>query len=272
MRNALKRFLLDVAVRRRMRSWRALLQNASRCDQAARICEPGRGKIIVLAPHMDDEVLGCGGTIVRHVQAGASVTVIFLTDGRHGSAANAALSEPQRSRRQRELIEIRKEEARCAGRILGVQTVLFLDAEDQKLHTDTVVIKRLRDALERQEPDLVYLPFFLERHVDHRAANDVLFAATSGTALDFECRGYEVWTPLFPNCIVWIDDAIELKKSALACYRSQLADMDYLHSGIGLSAYRASAMGSHAGRFAEAFHTLTLADYRRFHRAVCRLT
>jgi len=271
MKQAVKKLLLHAAAGRRLQRWRALLQNASRCDQAARICEPGGGKIAVLAPHMDDEVLGCGGTIVRHVRAGASVTVIFLTDGRHGSAANAALAEPERADKQRELVAIRKEEARRAGKLLGVQTVLFLDAEDQRLHADTLAVERLRDALERQEPDLVYLPFFLERHVDHRAANDVFFAATSGTTLDFECRGYEVWTPLFPNCLVRIDEAIELKRSALACYQSQLADMDYLHSGIGLSAYRSAAMGSHAGRFAEAFHAQRLADYRRFHRAVCRL-
>ena len=270
MKQAVKRLLLYAAAGRRLQRWRSLMQNAASCDQAADICEPGGGRIAVLAPHMDDEVLGCGGTIARHVRAGASVTVIFLTDGRHGSAANAALSEPERSRRQRELIETRKEEARRAGKILGVHALLFLDAEDQQLHGDTLAVERLRDALERQEPDLVYLPFFLERHVDHRAANEVLLAATSGTALDFECRGYEVWTPLFPNCVVRIDDVIELKRSALACYQSQLADMDYMHSGIGLSAYRSAAMGSHSGRFAEAFHTLRLADYRRFHRAVYR--
>jgi N-acetylglucosamine malate deacetylase 1 len=39
---------------------------------------------VVLAPHMDDEVLGCGGTMARQVAAGSDVTVIFLTDGRHG--------------------------------------------------------------------------------------------------------------------------------------------------------------------------------------------
>src|SRR5690348_6988030 len=49
--------------------------------------EPEAGKVVVLAPHMDDEIIGCGGTIARHAAAGASVTVVYLTDGRRGSAA-----------------------------------------------------------------------------------------------------------------------------------------------------------------------------------------
>ena len=124
--------------------------------------------------------------------------------------------------------------------------------------------------LERERPDLVYLPFFLESHVDHRAANDVLVEAAAGTGLDFECRGYEVWTPLFPNLVIEIDATIESKKRALGCYRSQLADMDYLHIGIGLNAYRSSAVGGKTARFVEAFYALPLSDYRRLHRFMRR--
>ena len=269
MKNWIKGRLLESAVRRRIRAWRALYENASSCDQPAVLCEPGGGCIVVLAPHMDDEVLGCGGTIARHVRAGASVTVIFLTDGRHGSMTNGVVGESERVRRQHELIAIRKQEAGRAGEVLGVHAVIFLDAEDRQLRSDIHAAGRLRDVLDSRRPNLVYLPFFLDRHPDHRAANDVLLTATAGTALDFECRGYEVWTPLFPNCLVRIDETIELKKSAMACYQSQLAEMDYLHHVLGLNAYRSSALGK-AVRFAEAFHALALADYRRLHQAVCR--
>jgi N-acetylglucosamine malate deacetylase 1 len=269
LKNIIKRLLLKLGIRRRTRAWGVLFQRGLRYEEPVVLTEPGGGRIAVLAPHMDDEVLGCGGTIARHVQAGASVTVIFLTDGRHGGISSGALPESERARRQQELIEIRKQEARRAGEILGVQSVIFLDAEDRQLGADASVAQRLRDALERWRPDIVYLPFFLDRHPDHRAANDVLLTATAGTALDFECRGYEVWTPLFPNRLVRIDDTMEIKRSAMACYQSQVREMDYLHYAIGLNAYRSSALGK-GGRFAEAFHALSLADYRRFHRAVCR--
>jgi LmbE family N-acetylglucosaminyl deacetylase len=247
---------------------RAFVRNSSIFTQQTEVYEPGDGKIVVLAPHMDDETLGCGGTIARHVKAGARVTVIFLTDGRYGGGSYAEMTAVERNRRLEEIIVVRKQEARCAGEILGVQSLMFLDAEDTRLSADRRVPTLLREILEREQPRCVYLPYFLDQHRDHRAANGVLLAAVAGTRLEFECRGYEVWTPLFPNCVVKIDVTIDSKKRALACYRSQLADTDYVHAAIGLNAHRSLALGGKAGLFAEAFHSLPVADYLRLYRAV----
>jgi LmbE family N-acetylglucosaminyl deacetylase len=255
---------------RRLQSLRALMRASVIHNQRPLVCQPQSGKVIVLAPHMDDEVLGCGGTIARHAQAGAEVSVIFLTDGRYGSGANAALTEPERSCRQRELIDIRKQEARRAGEILGVRSITFLDAEDGRLSCDSLLPKRLRAILERERPRIVYLPFFLENHVDHSAASEVLIAATAGTSHDFQCRCYEVWTPLFPNVVVEIDRTIDMKRCALACYKSQLAEMDYVHTGVGLNAYRSSAIGCKTALFVEAFYSVPLAEYRQLHRVLNR--
>ena len=226
--------------------------------------DPGRAKVIVLAPHMDDEVLGCGGTIARHAIAGSDVQVIFLTDGARGGGGmkspNGATITAQ------EVVSVRKAEAHQAAQVLGIGALTFLDAEDSRLSSDTHVSVRLREILVREKPEIVYLPFFMEAHPDHRAANTVLSAATHGTSLQFECRGYEVWTPLFANCAVRIDETIDVKRRALACYRSQLAETDYLHCINGLNAYRAMSFGTRAARFAEAFHALRLSDYLRLHR------
>ena len=257
--------------RRRIQSLRRLVSTGSIHTQPISVCRPESGKIAVLAPHMDDEVLGCGGTIAMHAKAGADVTVIFLTDGRYGGSAEAALPEAERYRGQLALVDIRKEEARCAGAILGVRNMLFLDAEDGRLRGDEHLPKRLRNVLQDERPDIVYLPSFLDNHPDHRAASDALLTAVRGAELDFECRDYEVWTPLFPNLVVEIDAMIELKKRALACYRSQLAHMDFLHTSIGLNAFRSSAVGCKEARFVEAFFGLPLAEFRRFHRAKSRV-
>jgi LmbE family N-acetylglucosaminyl deacetylase len=267
MKRTIKKVLLRIGSRPRLQPLRTLVRGTMLYDQAASLCEPGGGEIMVLAPHMDDEVLGCGGTIARHAQAGANVTVVFLTDGRYGGWVSTAGSKEGCILDRQEIVNIRKQEARRAGEILGVRRIIFLDAEDTRLRTDRLVAGRLRGVLEQERPDIVYLPFFLDRHEDHRAANDVLLAATAGSALNFECRGYEVWTPLFPNRLVKIDQTIELKKRALVSYQSQLAVVDYLHTGIGLNAYRSMALGTDACRFVEAFQALGLADYRRLHRA-----
>jgi N-acetylglucosamine malate deacetylase 1 len=255
MNEIIKNFVLKMPAARRLRSIRMMLRSGALYDQRASPCEPGAGAIVVLAPHMDDEVLGCGGTIARHVRAGAQVTVVFLTDGRYGGRVAGAAST--------DLVRVRKQEAKRAGDILSVSHIFFLDAEDSRLRADRLVPGKLREVLESARPDIVYLPFFLERHADHRAANDVLIAATKGTALDFECRGYEVSTPLFPNCLVNIDETIELKKRALACYQSQLAVLDYQHAVLGLNAYRSLPLAGDGCRYVEAFHALALTDYRR---------
>ena len=270
MKKLLKRLLHKAMAHERLRSVGALMRTAAIYSQPISLCEPESGKVVVLAPHMDDETLGCGGTIARHVRAGATVTTIFLTDGRHGSVMSPALSDTDRDLEEREVATTRKEEARQAGEILGVQTTIFLDAEDGRLESDPFVVRRLREALEQERPVIVYVPHFLERHPDHRAANDVLLEAVAGTGLDFECRGYEVWTPLFPNRAVSIDSTAELKRRALACYASQLAIVDYIHSGMGLSAYRSATLGRHDARFAETFLALPLRDYQRYYRLVKR--
>jgi N-acetylglucosamine malate deacetylase 1 len=267
-KTVIKRLVSKLVGRRRAQSLRTLMRSSSIFTHEAAVCEPGDGRILVLAPHMDDETLGCGGTIARHVKAGAQVTVVFLTDGRYGGGSYAGMTEIERSRKREEIIAIRKREARCAGEILGVQSLMFLDAEDKRLDGDRRVPMLLREILGREQPHCVYLPYFLDQHRDHRAANRVLLAAMAGTRLEFTCRGYEVWTPLFPNCVVNIDETIEAKKRALACYRSQLADTDYVHAAMGLNAHRSLALGGKSGLFAEAFHSLPLADYLCLYRAV----
>lgn len=263
---SLKRFLAAAAGGRRFSGLRALARSRSLFSMPIERYEPGCAKVIVLAPHMDDEVLGCGGTIARHAHAGSEVQVVFLTDGRRGGGAmrspHGTLPGAQ------DIIAVRKAEAHRAAQVLGISALTFLDAEDAQLSADAHVALRLREILLRAKPDIVYLPFFMEAHPDHRAASSVLCSATRGTALQFECRGYEVWTPLLANSLVRIDETIETKRRAMECYVSQLAQADYLHCMNGLNAYRAMSFGSPTVRFAEAFHALPLSDYLRFFREV----
>ncbi|MEP6546181.1 MAG: PIG-L deacetylase family protein [Gammaproteobacteria bacterium] len=206
--------------------------------------QPSNERVVVLAPHMDDEVIGCGGTLVRHLRCGSQVTVVYITDGRLGGDATT-----------------RKTEARAALAELGVTQAIYLDAADGSLGDAPQVAVALRRMLEETRPAILYLPFFLEEHPDHRAVSALLAAAVRGGAFDFRCHGYEVWTPLFPNCLVPIDAVIDVKRRALAHYRSQLTEVDYLHTGLGLNAYRSGALLDVGCRFAEAFCAVSLDEY-----------
>jgi LmbE family N-acetylglucosaminyl deacetylase len=240
-----------------------LLRTSKVFNASALVWEPGAERAVVLAPHMDDETIGCGGAVARHVKAGGSVHVVFLTDGRHGSSRLQALTGEARRAEEIKVVELRKQEARRALDKLGVRSLTFLDVEDGTLDADKNVAGRLREVLQAQRPGIVYVPCYLEQHPDHFAASRLLLEATRDSGLKFQCMAYEVWTPLFPNCLVRIDDVVELKKSALAEYRSQLADLDYLHTSLALNAYRSAGFSEHYGRYAEAYFATPVDVYRK---------
>ena len=154
----LARFLRRIRGRRMRRGFALLREFPGVLDLQAATCEPGKSTIVVLAPHMDDEVLGCGGTLARHTAAGADVEVVYLTDGRYGGGGAKITGAPPLG--PGEITAIRKAEALQAMRLLGVKTLTFLDAEDTMLAFDTRIAVRLRAVLERIQPQIVYVPFF----------------------------------------------------------------------------------------------------------------
>jgi N-acetylglucosamine malate deacetylase 1 len=230
--------------------------------------EPGAQRVLVLAPHMDDEVIGCGGTIARHIAAGATVDVVFLTDGRFGHPRVYRAEGAEREKAAQELMILRKQEAQSAQGKLGVSSLRFLDAVDTLLAGSRGIESRLREILRSLQPEIAYLPHFLEHHPDHRAASTILLAAAEGLGVEFECCGYEVWTPLCPNRIVRIDGTVARKDSAMAQYRSQLeGEKDLLWAMQGLAAFRARRSPNGNATHAECFFALQLHDYREAHRA-----
>jgi LmbE family N-acetylglucosaminyl deacetylase len=248
-----------------------LLQTAKIFNKSAIVWEPGNQRVLVLAPHMDDETIGCGGALAAHASAGSAVTVVFLTDcsrggqlkggngkangngGDHASSAEGSLSGQRRA------------EARRALSILGIERMVFMGARDGELAPTPELVKQLREVLLEVRPSLIYLPCFLEEHPDHRAVSDVLLAASEKLPFEIQCLAYEVWTPLFPNCFVNIDAMMDTKRRAISEYATQLADCDYVHSTLGLNAYRSSALLGRSCSFAEAFLSVALSEYRHLY-------
>ena len=241
------------------------------CQQSVQsapvVWEPAGKQVLVLAPHMDDEIIGCGGTLAKHVADGARVVVVFLTDGRQGGARVQELEGEARTRAQIDLVQTRKAEAQCALASLRIQNVKFLDSLDGSLASTPELVSQLSAILDDTCPDLIYLPHFLEAHPDHRAANRLLLKAAGGVRQPCDCLAYEVWTPLWPNCLVEITDTIQIKRQALEHYQSQLADRDYVRAICGLNAYRSLLLPDRSSGYVEAFWRAPLPLYLQVYRA-----
>jgi LmbE family N-acetylglucosaminyl deacetylase len=205
--------------------------------------------ILVIAPHPDDETIGCGGALCLHAAKGDRIAVVFLTSGELGLKDLA----PRKARK------IRETEARAAARHLGVARLEFLRLPDWMVGEQ---IKRgarlLKPILKQELPEMIYLPHPQDGHPDHQAALPLLRAACRGVRLPApELRGYEVWTPLngFDH-VADISRVMPRKLSALRVHRSQLAEFNYGRAVRGLNQYR----GALAAKcpYAEVFQTLEL--------------
>jgi len=127
-----------------------------------------KGKIIVFAPHPDDETFGCGGTIAKRISEGYDVLIVVMTDGRYSFLKVLGIdSDPT----PEELKEIRKEEVKRATRILGVpeENLIFVDFIDDTLEdNEKEAENKVFGILSENRPTEVFLPYKRDGHPDHR--------------------------------------------------------------------------------------------------------
>lgn len=200
-------------------------------ERTERICT---GRVLILAPHPDDETLACGGVIARTVARGGHVVLAVATDGRHGDERVAP--QEMAARRDRELTE--------AVRVLGLASgdVIQLGFEDATLAANEAALAdAVRTLVERERPDVVLGPCPWDLHPDHAALGRCLPRwSEDGPAV----LGYLVWgwdQPLrllrratrdgperasrrparrWPVAVD-VTDLLETKAAALRCHRSQ---------------------------------------------------
>ncbi len=217
-------------------------------------------RLLVVAPHPDDETLGAGGTMARFALAGGHVTVLTV-------AAHMPPLYPAG------VHEKTLEEARLAHAQLGVKESLFLD-NPAVLLSDIPLPEfngRIHQIVHDVRPDIVLVPF-PDRHVDHRKVFEAAMVAARPIGSERSIQllaAYEVlsethWNaphlePTFaPNWTVDISGQIDTKLAAMACYESQCQPFPNARS---LEAVRALALfrGSQVGvGYAEAFHVIRM--------------
>ncbi|WP_396269296.1 PIG-L deacetylase family protein [Ideonella sp.] len=225
-------------------------------------------KVLVISPHADDEAIGCGGTILKHVAQGAEVTVLQLTDGRNGCKRlqDPTLPADERAALVAWVRQTREAEARAWAAGAGVQAVEFLGIPDSEVDASTHAVAGLRAVLERFQPDLIYVPAITDLLEDHWRANLLLDAALNATPGPWQqrllLRSYEVWSPVPANRTVDISAEFPRKLALLKLYKSQLADVDYCRAIEGLNTYRSTLLARTGQGYAEAFLEASLPGWR----------
>ncbi|HYU33884.1 MAG TPA: PIG-L family deacetylase, partial [Thermoanaerobaculia bacterium] len=237
-------------------------------DQSSRGGPPGwtervrAASALVLAPHFDDEVLGCGGLLAQLAATGATVRVLFLTDGRGGTEAIGD-REAYRARRC--------EEADRAIAALGAAGLDVLQIPDGALdqHLDAAV-EGIRRAIFAQRPEILLVPSPLEITSDHRAAFAAVHrllaplrepARTADAPLrDLRVLLYEVNHPCHPDLLVNVTAERERIEAAMALYASQEERHPYLSAGLGLRRFRTLSLGPQV-ELAEAYRRLRVEDF-----------
>ena len=156
---------------------------------------PDVRQVLVLAPHPDDEVFGCGGAIALHRQAGHPVHVILLTAGDHGGADGPA----------GEYAYARLQETAAAARLLGLPAAPECwQLPDRGVVYDEALIQRIQAALQAIQADVLYAPSPWELHPDHVATAMAAIEAVRRLPAQQPCRLYlyEVSAPLRPNTLL----------------------------------------------------------------------
>ena len=217
-------------------------------------------RILVIAPHPDDETLGAGGTIAKYVEDGHQVSV--LTVSGHLPPLYG-----------REDYEKTVKEASKAFSILGVSKSWFLEIPATMIGEQPVgdLNKKVVEVLSEFEPQIVLCPF-PDRHIDHRVVFESVMVATRPVAIGrciellaaYETLSETHWNaphmePNFmPNWVVNISGQIDKKISALECYESQIPPFPGSRS---LDAVKALAIfrGTQAGfAYGEAFQVIRM--------------
>ena len=200
---------------------------------------------LVLAPHPDDEVFGCGGAIACHVRAGVPVHVLVLTDGAlYGDAA------------------LRQSESTAAARVLGYGEPEFWNHPDRGLRYDEALVRRLVEKITQTGADVVYAPSPWEIHPDHRQTQLLAVEAVRRSALDVRLAFYEIGAPLRPNLLLDITPHMETKAAAMRCFASQLSQQDYLGQIQALNRFRTFTLAKEV-LAAEAFWMVSAQDLDR---------
>ncbi len=207
-------------------------------------------RVLVVAPHPDDEIIGCGAVLRECAASGTDVRCLHLTSG-EATRAGSGMTPASRGL-------IREQEARSAGRVIGFAEQKMLRLPDGRLRADAVAAG-VRGFLDRFDPTAIFLPAPDDAHPDHQEA--YIGTVTAAAEAQVACYGYEVWSSIArPHIYFDATRSFRAKRRALKKYRLAGEVQNYVRWTTGLNTYRSNMLGGRG--FAEVFVRVAVAKDR----------
>ena len=254
MREFLK-YLYKSMLPKRMRPQIDLFPELRKLKHSRNILKEER--VLVIAPHMDDETIACGGVMHRYVQQGANITIVIMTDGKKGNP----------SYEENELMNIRKAETKAAADIIGIKDIIFLDEPEGELKNTKLIRDKLYDIIKTIDPEAIYFPFCYDSHRDHVITSTIFLDVVRKKRISFNGYAYTVWSPIIPNLTVNITDDIEIKKRALEVFKTQIERFDLVDMTLSVSRHMGYLYGKWKG-YSENFVVCSSIEHLRLARLI----
>ncbi len=205
-------------------------------------------KILILAPHPDDEIMGCGGIMCIYNKRDVQIHIIYLTDGRYGISQDET--------------DIRKKESYKLKNIFPSLTQYFLNFEDSKLSVNiNEVSEKIKKIINKINPEIIFTPWILDHHLDHIITSVVLSNILKDFKKNTLVSFYEIMSPLFCNHCVDITAELFEKAKMLNLYKSQVKKFKIDKISISNNLYRGSLLRRKTIKASECFLTLYKNDY-----------
>jgi N-acetylglucosamine malate deacetylase 1 len=211
-------------------------------------------KVLIIAAHPDDEVLGCGGTIAKHTSKGDIVHVLFMTNGegsRDESSNHDAIN--------------RQSMAHNSANILGIDSITFLNFPDNSLDSIPLIniIKKIEDKLSNYKPKIIYTHHVGDLNVDHQVTHKAVMTACRplpGFSVEkifsfgvLSSTEWSITKSFQPNFFVEISETLKLKLSAMESYTTEIQRPPYARSIESINALARNYGSSIGVDFAEGF-------------------
>ena len=221
-------------------------------------------KILIIAAHPDDEVLGCGGTAARLVKQGNEVYTLVLGEGITSRDASR-----QREKREQELIQLKKQVHEANG-VIGIKEVFTHDFPDNRFDSVPLldIVKVIETIKNKIKPGIVFTHYEQDLNIDHQITYRAVLTAVRPTAdetvkeiYSFEVLSSTEWNfPLkfSPDVFYDITETIDIKLAAMEKYQSELKEYPHPRSLKGIR-MNAEQWGMKTGlKYAEAFKLVRL--------------